>query len=47
MGIADMGVPGTRANIKITGASWLQRLGEESERKASMRKKAGGTGGKK
>ena len=45
MGIADMGVPGARANKETTGASWLKRLGEESERKASLRKKAGSKGG--
>ena len=46
-GTADLGAPGARAKIKITGADWLQRLGEESERKAMIRKKAGGTGVKK
>ena len=47
MGTADVGVPSGRANIVTTGASWLERLGAESERKAIMRKKAGGTGGQK
>ena len=43
----QVGEPSARAKINITGVSWLKRLGEESEIKASMRKKTGDTRGKK